>query len=107
MTTRIRFGFILGLLVGTTTVGAVGVMMGQAEARVQPRPQAAARFARYEVTQSPDGSRAYLWGVDAADGKVVFLDSARAPAAHEPDRHDDEPPRSPHTEHGEHGDGGG
>lgn len=71
---QVRFGFLLGLLVGTASVGAVSVMMGQAEARAQRLN--GPRFNRYEVTQSSDGLHAYLWGVDTAQGRLHFIDRA-------------------------------
>ncbi|GAB4383450.1 MAG: hypothetical protein Kow0022_03350 [Phycisphaerales bacterium] len=72
MQSRIRFGFLLGLLVGTASVGGVSVMMGQAEA--QAGQADTPRYASHQVTQSPDGRYAYLWGVDAKHGKLHLLE---------------------------------
>lgn len=72
MQSCIRFGFLLGLLVGTASVGGVSVMMGQAEARTGHAE--VPRYASYEVTLSTDGRYAYLWGVDVEHGKLHLLE---------------------------------
>lgn len=66
MRTRDRFGFLLGLLVGTATVGSVSLMMGQSDAPP-------ARDTIFEVSHSPDGSVVYLWGIEPRRGTLRLV----------------------------------
>jgi hypothetical protein len=76
MSQSLKFGFLVGLLAGTTAVGTIGLMMGQAEANARPR--AIQKPLKLELTQSPDGKTAYLWGIDPKTQALTFLRSARA-----------------------------
>lgn len=78
MHTRARFGFLLGLLVGTTTVGSVSLMMGQSEARRPAAPEADG-VTVFEVSHSPDGQIAYLWGIDPQSGSMRLLGQQPVP----------------------------
>ncbi len=76
MRQSLKFGFLAGMLAGTAAVGTVGLMMGQAEARVSPKP--IHQPLKLELTQSPDGKTAYPWGINPIDRTVTFLGSDSA-----------------------------
>ncbi len=76
MQTRARFGFLLGLLVGTATVGSVSLMMGQSDARRHANPEPAG-VTVFEVSHSPDGSVAYLWSIEPESGTLRLLNQQR------------------------------
>lgn len=73
MHARVRFGFLLGLLTGTATVGSVSLMMGQSEARRHGHDEVIERLSVFEVSHSPDGRIAYLWGIEPERGTLRLL----------------------------------
>lgn len=79
MRERARFGFLLGLLVGTATVGSVSLMMGQSEARRPGRGQFVQGLTIYEVSHSPDGRVAYLWGIEPETRTLTLLGQQNMP----------------------------
>lgn len=85
MQRRARFGFILGLLVGTATVGSVSLMMGQSDAHRHAEAEAeVAGLTVFDVSHSPDGHIAYLWGIDPERGNMRLLRQQPVPAEEHP-----------------------
>ncbi|KAA0217305.1 MAG: hypothetical protein EDM82_00610 [Cyanobacteria bacterium CYA] len=68
----------MGLLVGTATVGSVSLMMGQSDAR-RPGDLEALRPGVFDVSHSPDGRTAYLWGIDPEKGTMRLLGQQALP----------------------------